>query len=148
MVINMDIPELVIIKMQNLGNLIFIIIFLCADYSIIFDLLSLNLLFSASSADSAPIFPLKSRGNRHSRIIDAINQLENERNKKLQMSHIIGYKTDRMADLNLGIRVRRVNFRWQRGIKIGQFIFFPFLSFFLSLFVEFLSRHLEINKWT
>eukprot|EP00106_Octopus_bimaculoides_P005259 XP_014772701.1 PREDICTED: mitogen-activated protein kinase kinase kinase 4-like [Octopus bimaculoides] len=82
--------------------------------------ISISIFSLAGSSDSLSTSAAKDRHSRSAHILQSINNLENKRNKKLQKSHIIGYITNKSSDLDLRIRVRRVNFRWQRGIKIGE----------------------------
>ncbi|XP_041352279.1 mitogen-activated protein kinase kinase kinase 4-like [Gigantopelta aegis] len=58
--------------------------------------------------------------SRNDRIQRAIDRLEQHRNTKLREKHIIGRFTERGHEIDHHISVRRVNFRWQRGIKIGE----------------------------
>ncbi|GAB1598853.1 mitogen-activated protein kinase kinase kinase 4-like isoform X1 [Argonauta hians] len=75
---------------------------------------------SAGSSEALLTSTTKDKQNRAACILQSINNLEKERNKKLQDAHIIGYITNKTSDLDMRIRIRRVNFRWQRGIKIGE----------------------------
>ncbi|CAG5116904.1 unnamed protein product [Candidula unifasciata] len=49
-----------------------------------------------------------------------IEKLELGREQKLRESRIIGRVTNHVQEPDYRINVRRVNFRWQRGIKIGE----------------------------
>ncbi|KAL6427708.1 hypothetical protein ACFW04_008865 [Cataglyphis niger] len=57
---------------------------------------------------------------RNERVIRAIKKMENELDEKLRSRELIGQVTDRKGVDRVHIKVRRVTFTWQRGIKIGQ----------------------------
>lgn len=50
----------------------------------------------------------------------AIMRLEERRQARLRDSGVIGVATSRKIEPDYRISVRRVNFRWQRGLKIGE----------------------------
>lgn len=52
----------------------------------------------------------------------AIMRLEERRQARLRDSGVIGVATSRKIEPDYRISVRRVNFRWQRGLKIGMFV--------------------------
>jgi hypothetical protein len=69
----------------------------------------------------------KAGAQRHGRRVEVIqNRLEQfdmERNVKLRKQGMIGQVSERKANVNsdiVGMRVRHVNFPWQRGRKIGE----------------------------
>ena len=51
-----------------------------------------------------------------------IIKLEEERTKKLTEQRVIGREVSKKTENDYRINVRRVNFRWQRGLKIGLFL--------------------------
>ena len=53
----------------------------------------------------------------------AIMKLEERRQVRLRDAGVIGIVTSRKIEPDYRISVRRVNFRWQRGLKIGQSLF-------------------------
>lgn len=55
----------------------------------------------------------------HTRIVTAINKIEEERNKRLQEQRVIGHVT-KHREVNYHINTRKVNFHWQKGNKIGR----------------------------
>ncbi|XP_034936815.1 mitogen-activated protein kinase kinase kinase 4 [Chelonus insularis] len=57
---------------------------------------------------------------RHQRLIVALRNLENKLDDKRRSAELIGRITDRKSVDNVKVKVRRVTFTWQRGIKIGQ----------------------------
>ncbi|KAK0064372.1 mitogen-activated protein kinase kinase kinase 4 isoform X1 [Biomphalaria pfeifferi] len=57
---------------------------------------------------------------RSDRLQICIEKLENDRQEKLREKRIIGHVTTRIQEPDYRINVKRVNFRWQRGIKIGE----------------------------
>lgn len=56
---------------------------------------------------------------RSERLRLRIEKLELSREQKLRDTRVIGMVTSRVQEPDYRINVRRVNFRWQRGIKIG-----------------------------
>lgn len=58
---------------------------------------------------------------RHERVICAIRKMESELDERLRNRELIGQVTDRKGVDRVHIKVRRVTFTWQRGIKIGTF---------------------------
>lgn len=62
---------------------------------------------------------------RHERVIRTIKKMENELDQRLRSRELIGQVTDRKGVDRVHIKVRRVTFTWQRGIKIGTF--FPLI---------------------
>ncbi|KAM0725576.1 Mitogen-activated protein kinase kinase kinase 4 [Formica fusca] len=58
--------------------------------------------------------------HRHERVICAIRKMESELDERLRNRELIGQVTDRKGVDRVHIKVRRVTFTWQRGIKIGQ----------------------------
>lgn len=66
---------------------------------------------------------------RQIRVRDQVNQLDLELDRKLRDRKLIGQvKTIHSSD-KIQIKLRNVNFRWHRGIKVS--IFFGFLKLFL-----------------
>ncbi|XP_062510637.1 mitogen-activated protein kinase kinase kinase 4-like isoform X2 [Corticium candelabrum] len=63
------------------------------------------------------------QGTRMEMIQQGLRQFDAERNRKLQEQRMIGQvcyrKSDASSDV-IGVRVRHVNFPWQRGRKIGE----------------------------
>jgi mitogen-activated protein kinase kinase kinase 4 len=49
-------------------------------------------------------------------------KLEEERTKKLTEQRVIGREVSKKTENDYRINVRRINFRWQRGLKIGLFL--------------------------
>nr|ARQ79356.1 mitogen-activated protein kinase kinase kinase 4 [Tegillarca granosa] len=74
------------------------------------------------SRGSGDFGPLISNSNLkpHERIALAIETLERERNNKLRERHVIGHVTSMKLEPDYHINARKVNFRWQRGTKIGE----------------------------
>ncbi|RUS75685.1 hypothetical protein EGW08_016551 [Elysia chlorotica] len=61
------------------------------------------------------------RGEQRSeRMRSKIENLEKTREKMLQDNRVIGRITSRAQEPDLRMNVRRVKFRWQRGMKIGE----------------------------
>lgn len=58
---------------------------------------------------------------RHERVIRAIKKMESELDERLRSRELIGQVADRKGVDRVHIKVRRVTFTWQRGIKIGTF---------------------------
>ncbi|XP_071112541.1 mitogen-activated protein kinase kinase kinase 4-like [Haliotis cracherodii] len=58
--------------------------------------------------------------SRKERIKLGCRRLEEERNQKMRDKRVIGRTTSRQSEIDYHINVRRVNFRWQRGNKIGE----------------------------
>ena len=56
---------------------------------------------------------------RLEKIREKIYQSEKERTTKLFQKQVIGRVTEQRVELDYNISIRRVNFKWQRGIKIG-----------------------------
>ncbi|KAK6169248.1 hypothetical protein SNE40_020332 [Patella caerulea] len=63
-----------------------------------------------------PAVPL----TRSERMIQQINEIDRKRNKVLQDRRMVGRVTNKVSDIDYRISVRRVNFKWQRGTKIGE----------------------------
>ncbi|KAL5010300.1 hypothetical protein ScPMuIL_012605 [Solemya velum] len=61
-----------------------------------------------------------SRPKYRERVCTAVRQLEKERDQKLQEKRRVGRQTNKKSEIDYHISVRRVNFRWQRGNKIGE----------------------------
>ena len=61
--------------------------------------------------------------DRAEHINEAVNKLDEDRNKILSERQLIGHVTHRKSNMETRITARRVNFRWQRGIKIGMYYF-------------------------
>ncbi|GAB1859206.1 Mitogen-activated protein kinase kinase kinase 4 [Camponotus japonicus] len=57
---------------------------------------------------------------RHERVIRAIKKMESDLDERLSSRELIGQVTDRKGVDRVHIKMRRVTFTWQRGIKIGQ----------------------------
>ncbi|CAL1534129.1 unnamed protein product [Lymnaea stagnalis] len=57
---------------------------------------------------------------RSEQLQKAIEKLEQDRENKLRDNRIIGHVTTRVHEPDYRMNVKRVNFRWQRGIKIGE----------------------------
>ncbi|XP_060581220.1 mitogen-activated protein kinase kinase kinase 4-like isoform X3 [Ruditapes philippinarum] len=55
----------------------------------------------------------------HTRIVAAINKIEEERNKRLREQRVIGSVT-KHKEVSYHINTRKVNFHWQKGNKIGE----------------------------
>ena len=63
------------------------------------------------------------RGRRVEIIQDKLERFDMDRNMKLREQGMIGQVSERKANVNsdiVGMRVRHVNFPWQRGRKIGK----------------------------
>ena len=58
--------------------------------------------------------------NRMTRIVHAIQRYEQDRTNELYNRHIIGRVTNKRVEVDYRINIRRVNFKWQRGFKIGE----------------------------
>ena len=70
---------------------------------------------------SSPSIPCSSRERRQRQIIQSIQQCELNREKILRDSKLAGKTTEsNVAAVNYRSNLRRVNFKWQRGIKIGN----------------------------
>ncbi|XP_011302780.1 mitogen-activated protein kinase kinase kinase 4 isoform X2 [Fopius arisanus] len=54
------------------------------------------------------------------RILSALKKLESEIDERRRGSELIGRVTDRKSVDKIKVRIKRVTFTWQRGIKIGQ----------------------------
>ncbi|CAC5409888.1 MAP3K4 [Mytilus coruscus] len=63
---------------------------------------------------SHEIIPLSEKATKK------IKKLEEDRTKKLQEQRVIGREVSKKSETDYRINVRRVNFRWQRGLKIGE----------------------------
>ncbi|XP_066591714.1 mitogen-activated protein kinase kinase kinase 4 [Prorops nasuta] len=64
---------------------------------------------------------LPERGySKNDHIIKAIRKLDRKIDERLKSRELIGQVTDRKGVDRIRIKVRQVNFTWQRGIKIGQ----------------------------
>lgn len=70
--------------------------------------------------------------SRQERIRQEIKLVEGVRDKKLQEKHRIGHVTDKVREPDFRFTVRRVNFRWQRGNKIGGYLLFYFSCYVLN----------------
>ncbi|XP_005109668.1 mitogen-activated protein kinase kinase kinase 4 isoform X2 [Aplysia californica] len=57
---------------------------------------------------------------RTERLRISIEKLEADREQKLRTKRIIGNVSGRVHEPDIRMNVRRVNFRWQRGFKIGE----------------------------
>ena len=55
----------------------------------------------------------------HTRIVKAINALEHDRQEQLRSRKVIGHVTEH-HEVSYHINTRKVNFHWQKGIKIGR----------------------------
>ncbi|XP_045197016.1 mitogen-activated protein kinase kinase kinase 4-like isoform X2 [Mercenaria mercenaria] len=55
----------------------------------------------------------------HTRIVTAINKIEEERNKRLREQRVVGCVT-KHKEVSYHINTRKVNFHWQKGNKIGE----------------------------
>ncbi|CAG2253678.1 MAP3K4 [Mytilus edulis] len=69
---------------------------------------------SGSCDFSHEIIPLSEKATKK------IDKLEEDRTKKLQEQRVIGREVSKKSETDYRINVRRVNFRWQRGLKIGE----------------------------
>ena len=58
--------------------------------------------------------------NHTDRLRNAIEHLEITREQRLRDERIIGILASQVHEPDIRINVRRVNFRWQRGFKIGE----------------------------
>lgn len=65
---------------------------------------------------------------RHERVIRAIKKMENDLDERLRSRELIGQVTDRKGVDRVHIKMRRVTFTWQRGIKIGTFGFILYVK--------------------
>lgn len=75
----------------------------------------INPSFAGGSCDfSHEIIPLSEKATKK------IDKLEEDRTKKLQEQRVIGREVSKKSETDYRINVRRVNFRWQRGLKIGK----------------------------
>jgi len=73
------------------------------------------------SGCSTPSTPVTDRESRQLRIQTSIQHLECERETRLHANKLVGKTTESSsAAVNYHISLRRVNFKWQRGIKIGN----------------------------
>ncbi|KAK0097700.1 hypothetical protein PV326_014408 [Microctonus aethiopoides] len=58
---------------------------------------------------------------RQQRVLSVIEKLEYDLDEKRRVDELIGRITDRKSDVDkIKIKLRRVTFTWQRGIKVGQ----------------------------
>ncbi|XP_038048070.1 mitogen-activated protein kinase kinase kinase 4-like isoform X1 [Patiria miniata] len=79
---------------------------------------SLTRMFRSISKDSAESL---SKMDRWQRIRSKLQQLDEQRNKKLQDLQMIGMVSDRHSHNEVvNINCKKVTFRWQRGRKIGE----------------------------
>ncbi|OXU25185.1 hypothetical protein TSAR_011186 [Trichomalopsis sarcophagae] len=69
---------------------------------------------------STPLYQSVEKMCRYKRVVLAVTKLEYEVDQKLRCRELIGQVVDRTNVDEVKIKVRRVNFTWQRGIKIGQ----------------------------
>lgn len=60
---------------------------------------------------------------RHERVVRAVSKVECELDEKLRSHELIGQVLDRKTVDRVRIKARRVTFTWQRGIKIGEFVY-------------------------
>ena len=52
----------------------------------------------------------------------AVNSLEHKRDDSLRKKRLIGRVAEGQPHVNIvKINVRKVNFKWQRGVKLGEF---------------------------
>jgi hypothetical protein len=58
----------------------------------------------------------------HEKMLTGLRSIEQKRVNSLFANRLIGRPTNCPIDVDYHINLRRVNFRWQRGIKIGKFI--------------------------
>lgn len=70
--------------------------------------------------DAATTPPVVSRGKYRDRVCMAVKMLEKDRDEILQEKRRVGRPTSKKSESDYHISVRRVNFRWQRGNKIGE----------------------------
>ena len=66
---------------------------------------------------------IERQGRRFETIRRHLERLDNERMAKLKKKRIIGSVSEKMTTVTrdtVGLRVRHVNFPWQRGRKIGE----------------------------
>jgi hypothetical protein len=57
----------------------------------------------------------------HEKMLTGLRSIEQKRVNSLFANRLIGRPTNCPIDVDYHINLRRVNFRWQRGIKIGKF---------------------------
>jgi len=78
---------------------------------------------SCSSPDSVihGFSPRSEREQRERKMQASIRHLERHREDILHVNKLVGKPTEsNVAAVNYHTKLRRVNFKWQRGIKIGQ----------------------------
>ncbi|XP_069140240.1 mitogen-activated protein kinase kinase kinase 4-like isoform X2 [Argopecten irradians] len=73
-----------------------------------------------SRASSGDLGSVMNTTSRRERLMTAIDHLEMNRDERLQEKRVVGRKTSRRNEPEQRISARRVNFRWQRGTKIGE----------------------------
>ena len=100
----------------------------CVCVCVLCDVAMTNM--SSSSSDISPTHrsgcctpssPRSERERRQRKIRASIQHLEQHREKILHDSKLVGKTTgSTVAAVNYHMNLRRVNFKWQRGIKIGN----------------------------
>ncbi|XP_021362862.1 mitogen-activated protein kinase kinase kinase 4-like isoform X2 [Mizuhopecten yessoensis] len=73
-----------------------------------------------SRASSGDLGSAMNATTRTERLMAAVDHLEEIRDERLQEKRVVGRKTSRRNEPEQRISARRVNFRWQRGTKIGE----------------------------
>lgn len=69
-----------------------------------------------------PSYESAERACQYERVVLAVRKLDYQVDQKLKCRELIGQVVDRTNVDKVKIKVRRVNFTWQRGIKIGDYI--------------------------
>lgn len=77
-------------------------------------------LYTSHSFISASAGELQLSLTRRERIRRKVDHMERERDDQLLEKKRIGRVTNKVREPDYRINMRRVNFRWQRGNKIGQ----------------------------
>lgn len=54
------------------------------------------------------------------RIQQSISMIESEQNSRMEEANLIGHVSRQVKEAKWHIRLKSVNFSWQRGVKIGK----------------------------
>lgn len=54
------------------------------------------------------------------RIQQSISVIESEQNSRMEEANLIGHVSRQVKEAKWHIRLKSVNFSWQRGVKIGK----------------------------
>jgi len=68
------------------------------------------------------------------KLLASLRSIEQKRVDIMFANRLIGRPTNSRVDVDYHINLRRVNFRWQRGIKIGMCVLFEISSKLIKLF--------------